>query len=84
MDSCQVDGKAFFVGETGILASLLSSSSQTLRESEFKSKFDAQFGYSNEPAQGELIWNWCVIQGGTTNDYCVRAGDPTLSLLARY
>jgi exo-beta-1,3-glucanase (GH17 family) len=40
MDTCQADGKAFFVGETGI------PSSDPNRKSEFSAKFAAQFGYS--------------------------------------
>jgi len=85
MDTCQTDdGKPFFVGETGITATTGDLLSEDTRESEFKAKFDAQFGYSNEPAQGELIWDWCAVSGGVQNDYCVRAGDPTMNLLSQY
>jgi hypothetical protein len=72
MTACAADGKAFFVGEMGI------DQTDTNRPSEINAKLSAQFGNGS---QGELVWEWGIT---ACDNYCVRAQDPVLGVLATY
>jgi mannan endo-1,4-beta-mannosidase len=75
MESCKALNKPFFVGEIGI------PESDRSRPAELTAKLDEQFGYSNEPARGILVWQWGV---SVCDSFCVRIGDPVLSVLKNY
>lgn len=78
MDTCGTLGKAFFVGELGILRG------NPDRAALIEPKLEAQFGYAPEPAQGVLIWSFGSRRVALCRRYCVEIGDPVLDVLARF